>query len=90
MSLPYTYAEIVRSLEAGYTITFVAFVEGRGKMTIRANVSWETQRELDNFPRNFESEREALTFYPRHLNLLDIDRNQWITVAWDDIIEIKL
>lgn len=86
----YTYPEIVRYLEAGSTVTFVAFVAGRGRMTIRANVSWQTQRDLDNFPRGFQSEREALTYYPRCLNVLDVDRNQWITLKWDDIIEIKI
>lgn len=90
MMLPYSYAEIVRHLEAGLDVTFVAFVGGRGKMTINANVSWETQRRLDNFPRGFDSERQALTYYPQCLNVLDVDRNQWITIKWSNIIEIKL
>lgn len=90
MSHPYTYAEIVRYLEAGNTVSFTAFVPGKGKLDIRANVSWEWQRKLDNYPRNFRSVRESITYYPNHINVLDIDRNVWFTLPWKNILKISL
>jgi hypothetical protein len=86
----YSYAEIVRYLENDQTVTFRARTEKFGEITIRANVSWQTQRELDNFHRGFENLRQCICYYPGKLNVLDIDRNYWHTLDWNSITDITI
>lgn len=86
---PLTRLELVEALEKKVcVITYTP--PGQGRKTIRATLMPSILGELDNRPIGFETNREAAMFDMHCVNCLDIDRNQWVSIAVGTILELRI
>lgn len=83
-----TRIELVEAME--HKVLTITYDTPTGRVTVAATLQESEIARLDNYPRGFESTREAALYDYHAVNALDIIRNQWVTIPIGNILDLKI